>query len=113
LPVVAAAPAQVTCLPLVPMAAVRAPVGIVAAERVRIEVPAERTALEVATSLVVVGRIGTLSAEAQGAMTDRGLAQAAAAAPPAWDLEAEGVVAEVVVGGGDRDEELQFVGWGS
>jgi len=86
-------------------------VGIAAAEPVPTEDQAERIGLEVATFLVVVEGIGTLSAVAQGAMTDRGLAQAAAAAPRAWDLEAGASVAEAVVGGGDRDSELRSVGW--
>jgi len=55
-------------------------------------------------SRVAVAETGMLSEVVPGATTDRALAAAAAAAPPAWDLEpAEAEAAAVVVGGAGSD----------
>ena len=68
---------------------------------------AGQIALEAATSPAAEAETATPSEEAPGGprdTTDRALAPAAAAVPPAWGLEAEAVLVVVVeaVGGVDR-----------
>jgi hypothetical protein len=58
---------------------------------------AARTASEAGIFHAAVAGIGMRSEEVRAGTTDRALAPAAAAAPPAWDLEAEAAVASVVV----------------
>jgi len=73
---------------------------------------ADRIASEAGTSLAAAAEIAMPSEAAPGDITDRTLAAAAAAAPPAWDLEAEAsaVVVEVsgvVVGGAGKRAGLR------
>ena len=68
-------------------------------------VEAERIASEAVISRAAVAETGTPSEEVPGDTADRALAPAAAAAHPAWGLEAEAgasVAAVVAAGGAER-----------
>ena len=73
---------------------------------------AERIASEAGMSRAAVAEAGMLSEAVPGATTDRAPAAAAAAAPPAWDLEAAGAeasvgVAAVAAGAGRRRDIVE------